>query len=124
MIRNCYNHLENDAIGTCHYCDRYLCSECLVKSEGYYSCKNRYDCLTFQEKESDISASTLKEETEEEEIVKEVSIEGTDRPDQLNHRPAKQQRESYYLKFFRTPRSLRDAVVMAEILTHPRFRKR
>jgi hypothetical protein len=125
MIRKCYTHPKNDAIGTCHYCGRCLCSECVASwRKGYYYCKDQSDCLTFQEKESDISSSTLKGEIEEGGTVKGVSIEETDRPDQLNHRPAKQKIESYYPKLVRAPRSLRDAVVMAEILTRPRFRKR
>jgi hypothetical protein len=46
---NCYNHPGRDASGTCKYCGRLLCSECLLKKSDYYCCKNSDDCLEYQE---------------------------------------------------------------------------
>ena len=46
----CHNHPEKNSIGTCRYCGRYLCAECLVEGKGYYYCKNEEDCMRCQEK--------------------------------------------------------------------------
>ncbi len=119
MTERCYNHPKNYAVGKCHNCGRYLCSECLVKEGGFHYCKNIHDCLPFRGKEDHVSSSRL-----EEERVEEVSRERTDRPEQLDRWAAKKESENYYLRLLRRPRSLRDAVVMAEILTRPGFRRR
>jgi hypothetical protein len=129
MVNKCFNHPQNDAVGTCHYCGRFLCSHCLRRGDGYYYCKNEFECLAFQEKERGTSGLTLETEIVEQEIVrkeavKTVSMKTTDRSEQADDRAAMQKRESYYLKLLRTPRSLRDAIVMAEILTRPGFRRR
>lgn len=129
MAKNCYNHPQYKAIGTCRYCGRSLCSDCLAKGEDYYYCKNEDDCLTFQEKESDTSSLAVKKEpavqkTADEKKEEPVPQKKADLPNELDRWPAKEKGKDYYLKLFRRPGSLRDSVVMAEILARPRFRKR
>jgi hypothetical protein len=106
----------------------------LIKKEGNYYCKNPYNCLAFQEKGSDIHLETLEEETatkalekkteSEGEAVQSVTIEKRDYPGALDHRAVKRQKKSNYLSLLRRPQGLRAAVVMAEILGRPRFRRR
>ena len=129
MAEKCYNHPQYDAMGTCRYCGRLLCSDCLAKGEGYYYCKNEDDCLTFQEKQSDTSSITVKKEaavrkTVDEKKTEPVPPKKVDLPDESDRWATKERAVNYYARIFRKPRSIRDAVVMAEILTRPRFRKR
>ena len=44
MTQQCFNHPKREATGTCRYCGRNLCSECL-KGE---SCKDEIGCLEYQ----------------------------------------------------------------------------
>ena len=129
MATNCYNHPQHDAIGTCRYCGRSLCADCLATGTGYYYCRNEDDCLTFQEKESDASSLKVKKEPAPPKPLDQKKEEPAppkkaDLPVEPDRGPAKEKGEDYYQKLFRRPGSLRDAVVMAEVLTRPRFRKR
>jgi len=51
MEGKCYKHPEREATGSCHYCGRDLCSDCLTsgKMGQYFSCSNEADCLAYQE---------------------------------------------------------------------------
>jgi hypothetical protein len=55
MTQKCYKHAENDAIGTCRYCGRHLCTECIIfnKKGKYYHCKKESDCMAYQESQLD-----------------------------------------------------------------------
>jgi hypothetical protein len=44
MNEKCYNHPDNDVIGSCKNCERHLCSACL--SSGV--CRDSDDCLEYQ----------------------------------------------------------------------------
>jgi len=51
MIQSCYKHPEKDATAICHYCQRYLCTDCAAwNSTWKYSyCKNESECLKYRE---------------------------------------------------------------------------
>lgn len=36
---NCTNHIEKEVAGTCVYCGKFFCSDCLVEVEGKNYCK-------------------------------------------------------------------------------------
>jgi hypothetical protein len=61
----CYNHPEKNAIGTCHYCCRYLCSECslLNRKEKHICCKDEIECLNYQEGQSASTGYTIETNT-------------------------------------------------------------
>ncbi len=40
---NCFYHPEQPAVGTCRYCGRGLCSECLAIAEDMLACKDRHE---------------------------------------------------------------------------------
>lgn len=52
----CQNHVENDAMGSCGYCGKLYCSECLVEVKGKMYCKkdlsNVYDEIREQSKQN------------------------------------------------------------------------
>lgn len=52
MTQNCYKHLQSNAIGSCHYCGRRLCSLCCVEKKEYLCCSDTDDCLKYQEETS------------------------------------------------------------------------
>jgi TM2 domain-containing membrane protein YozV len=37
---NCYNHPENEAVGTCTSCGKPICNSCLVEMQGKLICRN------------------------------------------------------------------------------------
>lgn len=39
----CYNHAENEAVGSCTSCGRLICNECKVELQGILICRN---CLS------------------------------------------------------------------------------
>ena len=128
MERKCYNHPERYPVGTCRYCGRSLCSECLVTGKGYYHCKNEDDCLAFQEKGADARPIPMKKEpiveaAVDEKTLAEVAVEKTKLRDEGVHQPLKERGLNYYARIFRKPRSVRDAVVITEILTRRRFKR-
>jgi hypothetical protein len=128
MVNKCFNHPQNDAVGMCHYCGRFLCVHCAQRGDGYYYCKNELDCLAFQERENGTNGMTLETEIEEQEIAREeakrtVSTKTLGRSEQTDGRAAMGKKARDYPKLLRTPRSLRDAIVMAEILGRPKFRR-
>ncbi len=47
MIEKCHKHPEREAIAICHYCHRYLCSDCSTWNDTwkYYRCKDESECL-------------------------------------------------------------------------------
>ena len=40
---NCYNHAENEAVGTCTSCGKSICNECKVEMQGKLICRT---CLS------------------------------------------------------------------------------
>jgi len=49
----CYHHPDREAVGTCCYCDRPLCEECLsTNRQGKSYCQREDDCLAYQDDES------------------------------------------------------------------------
>ncbi len=66
MTQKCFNHPKINAVGTCRYCGRDLCQECLLKKENiifmppkvygykqhrkeeYFHCKDEDGCLDYQ----------------------------------------------------------------------------
>ena len=62
MTRKCYKHPENEAIGTCRYCGRHLCTECIIfnKKGKYYHCKKEGDCMAYQESQPDPTEANKK----------------------------------------------------------------
>jgi len=101
----------------------------VVTGNGYYYCKNQDDCLAFQERGADTGSLADKvaatvTQTSDEEKGGAVSAEQMGLTEQLDHWAATEETENYYQKLSRKPRSIRDAIVMAEILTRPRFRRR
>lgn len=50
MNEQCYVHSKKKAIGSCRYCGRNLCEDCLIESNDYYCCINDDNCLDYQEK--------------------------------------------------------------------------
>ena len=50
MDRPCHHHPDREAAGTCCYCDRPLCEECLVTNRQEKSfCRREDDCLAYQD---------------------------------------------------------------------------
>ncbi len=50
MDRPCHQHPDREAAGTCCYCDRPLCEECLLTNrEGKPFCRREDDCLAYQD---------------------------------------------------------------------------
>lgn len=50
MDRPCHHHPDREAAGTCCYCDRSLCEECLLtNSQGKSFCRREDDCLAYQD---------------------------------------------------------------------------
>jgi hypothetical protein len=50
MDLRCCHHPDRDAQGTCCYCERALCDECLTRNkQGKSYCKREDDCLAFQD---------------------------------------------------------------------------
>jgi len=50
MDRPCHHHSDREAAGTCCYCDRPLCEECLVTNrQGKTFCRREDDCLAYQD---------------------------------------------------------------------------
>jgi len=39
----CYNHPERQALGTCKYCHRGLCADCLTLVDDSLACKDRHE---------------------------------------------------------------------------------
>jgi hypothetical protein len=53
MDRLCHHHPDREAAGTCCYCDRPLCKECLsTNRQGKSYCQREDDCLAYQDDES------------------------------------------------------------------------
>lgn len=40
---NCYNHIDREANGTCVYCGKFYCEECLVNIQGKNYCKEHVE---------------------------------------------------------------------------------
>jgi hypothetical protein len=50
MDRPCHRHPDREAAGTCCYCDRPLCEECLLTNrQGKSFCRREDDCLAYQD---------------------------------------------------------------------------
>ena len=50
MDHRCTHHPDREAVGTCCYCDRRLCEECLsTNRQGRSYCRREDDCLAYQE---------------------------------------------------------------------------
>lgn len=50
MDRPCHHHPDREAAGTCCYCDRPLCEECLLTNRQEKSfCRREDDCLAYQD---------------------------------------------------------------------------
>lgn len=50
MDRSCHHHPDREAAGTCCYCDRPLCEECLLTNrQGKSFCRREDDCLAYQD---------------------------------------------------------------------------
>lgn len=50
MEQRCHHHPDREAEGSCHYCDRPMCGECLRRNaQGRSFCRREDDCLAFQD---------------------------------------------------------------------------
>ena len=50
MAVRCCHHPDREAAGTCCYCDRALCEECLsTNKEGKCFCRREEECLDYQD---------------------------------------------------------------------------
>ncbi len=50
MDHPCHHHADREASGTCCYCDRPLCEECLLTNRlGKSFCRREDDCLAYQD---------------------------------------------------------------------------
>jgi hypothetical protein len=50
MDRQCHHHPDRQAAGTCCYCDRPLCDECLFTNrQGKSFCRREDECLAYQD---------------------------------------------------------------------------
>lgn len=50
MERPCHHHPDRETAGTCCYCDRPLCQECLLTNkQGKSFCRREDDCLAYQD---------------------------------------------------------------------------
>ena len=50
MDHPCHHHADREAAGTCCYCDRPLCEECLLTNRlGKSFCRREDDCLAYQD---------------------------------------------------------------------------
>ncbi|SFR81458.1 NINE protein [Anaeromicropila populeti] len=59
---NCTNHTDTEASGTCVYCGKFFCKECLVEVEGKNYCKSCVGKAFSEQKEaakSSNSANTI-----------------------------------------------------------------
>lgn len=53
MDHPCHHHPDREAAGTCCYCDRSLCEECLLTNRQEKSfCRREDDCLAYQDDRS------------------------------------------------------------------------
>ena len=100
MDARCHHHPGREAVGTCCYCDRPLCEECLsTNREGKSYCRREDDCLAYQDEQSspgeptspilsylidayslDVQERRVSEILEELEVLKELheDVEGED----------------------------------------------
>ncbi len=59
MELRCCHHPDREAAGTCSYCERPLCDECLATNkEGKTYCRMEDDCLSYQDDPSSPAEST------------------------------------------------------------------
>lgn len=50
MDLRCHHHPDREADGTCCYCERPLCTECLAKNpQGKVFCRREEECLAYQD---------------------------------------------------------------------------
>ncbi len=50
MAVPCRHHPESESVGTCCYCDRPMCGECLLTNrEGNTFCRREEECLAYQD---------------------------------------------------------------------------
>ena len=50
MDQPCHHHPDRESAGTCCYCDRPLCEECLLTNrQGKSFCRREDDCLAYQD---------------------------------------------------------------------------
>ena len=54
----CVNHPEIDAIGTCVYCGKFFCQDCLVEANGRMYCKADIGNVLKEAKEEAAAAKT------------------------------------------------------------------
>lgn len=53
MDLRCCHHPDREAAGSCSYCERPLCDECLsTNKEGKAYCRREDDCLSYQDDQS------------------------------------------------------------------------
>ena len=53
MDAQCHHHPGREAVGTCCYCERPLCEECLTTNrQGKSYCRREDDCLAYQDGQS------------------------------------------------------------------------
>jgi len=45
----CQIHKDVLALGTCWYCQRFLCSQCLQRQGDYYFCVDGVACVDYQQ---------------------------------------------------------------------------
>lgn len=59
MNLRCWHHPDREAAGTCSYCERPLCEECLsTNKQGKAYCRREDDCLRYQDDQSAPDEST------------------------------------------------------------------
>ena len=74
MDRPCHHHPDREAAGTCCYCDRPLCEECLLTNRQEKSfCRREDDCLAYQDELSSPIVDYLIDELSLDAQVKRVS---------------------------------------------------
>ena len=50
MDARCHHHPDSEAAGSCCYCDRPMCAECLLTNrEGKSFCRREEECLAYQD---------------------------------------------------------------------------
>jgi hypothetical protein len=59
-VRACARHPEHKATGVCKYCERELCSDCLIQKKRYSCCSNKDDCLHYLERYNDSKAEQVR----------------------------------------------------------------
>lgn len=52
ITMNCQNHIENEATGTCVYCGKFFCSDCLVEINGKNYCRTHVSNVFNEQKET------------------------------------------------------------------------